>query len=97
MIAALIQVLSQLRCFSTSCLADNDDNSIISDHGQKLITHAEDGQELALLLQSHAPRELTDSYLFLVQRVCIPVLCLIVDILCSGRRFFGFSVPSGIL
>lgn len=88
MVPTFIQVLGQLRCLSTSCLSDNNDDSVVSDDGQELITHAVDWQEFSLLFQSFVASELTHSNLFLADRVCISIVGFVINILscCNFSR-----------
>ena len=85
MVAALVEILSQLRRLAAPRLADNDHDAIIPDDGEELIPDAVDWQELSLLLEGLAPRELADSHLLLGERIGVPVVGLVVNVFCRAR------------
>jgi len=64
MVATLVQVLGKLSSFSTSCFADDDDYSVVSNDSQKLFSNAINRQEFPLLFKCFISGEFTDSHLF---------------------------------
>ena len=93
MVPTFVQVLRQLRCLATACLANNNYDSVVSNHCKQVIPDAEDWEEFSLLFQSLTPCEFTHRGLLLRDRVSIPILFLVIYVLCRGWllcwSFFG--------
>jgi len=93
-VPAFIEVLRQLRSFSTTCFTDNDYDPIVTNRSQQLLSHAKHWQVLALLLQCFAASKFTDSLLLFGDSVGIPVVGFVIDIFArrDGLSWDDYSI-----
>jgi hypothetical protein len=96
-----MEILSKLRCFTTSCLSDNNYDSIVSDDCEKLFSNTVDWKEFSLFFDCLVFGKLTDGLILFSECFCVLAVSSVIKFfVCLGFLssliwyFFNFFLRS---